>query len=155
MFRLVLNIMGLLWLLLLFPALAHSHGVEGVVAPGGLVATANYQGGEPMSYAKVTVTPPESEKPFQVGRSDKNGRFAFAPDKPGKWHLVFNDEMGHRLDLEVQVDEKGLIGQQTPSSSGSTNLGTKAFFGVGLFMFIASVFLWWQAKKLALNRRLS
>ena len=66
---------------------------------------AEYDTGEPMSYAKVEISAPNSKLPFQSGRTDRNGRFCFFPDVPGTWRLVVNDEIGHRLELKVNVDK--------------------------------------------------
>jgi nickel transport protein len=140
----------LLGWLLVTPLLSYAHGVEGVVEAGGLVVTARYHGGEGMSHARVTVTAPSSEKPFQTGRTDKNGRFAFCPDTPGAWRVVVDDETGHRLNLVVDVDADRLAGK-TPASgpdpSPPLDRGAKALFGVSLILFLAGGLLWWRGGK--------
>lgn len=139
-------------LLLMLPQSISAHGTEGFIEPGGVVVLAKYASGEVMSYAKVTITSPASEKPFQTGRTDHNGKFAFVPDAPGKWRFVADDEMGHRLSMMVEVDENSLAGRTGPlshPSSGSKDTMTRALFGVSLLMLTASLMFWWQAKKVA------
>ena len=81
----------------------YAHGVRGKIARGGIVIIAEYTTGEPMSYAKVVITAPDKKIPFQIGRTDRNGRFCFFPDMPGKWMVVVEDGMGHRLEMNLPV----------------------------------------------------
>jgi nickel transport protein len=103
--------------LLVTPLHGYAHGVEGVVETGGLVVAARYHGGEAMSHARVIITAPNSEKLFQTGKTDKNGRFAFCPDTPGPWRVVVDDETGHRLNLKMDVDEDRIAGRTPPSEA--------------------------------------
>jgi nickel transport protein len=83
---------------------AGGHGVvTAFLGSGALVVEAYYTDGEAMNYAKVTVYAPQKETPFQSGYTDANGRFAFLPDKVGKWKVIFADGMGHRSEQEVSV----------------------------------------------------
>ncbi len=110
--------MGLICLIFLtfLPVNALAHGVGGNVQnfEGGIVITANYDTGEPMSYAKVEIYAPDSQIKFQLGRTDRNGRFAFVPDIPGKWQVVVDDGIGHRLTLKVPVGRKLKIQEKSP-----------------------------------------
>lgn len=141
----------LIGLVLLFPRTVPAHGTEGAVCQGGWVVEAKYVGGEVMSFAKVTVTAPQSDKPFQTGRTDRNGKFAFVPDAPGTWQVVADDEMGHRLTMAVEVPAASLVGSNEPpvaAANPRTSLASRALFGVGLLMLLAGLASWWQAKKL-------
>ncbi|MFH1036298.1 MAG: hypothetical protein V1806_17510, partial [Pseudomonadota bacterium] len=64
------------WLLLAAgPALAH--GVVLSQARGqAVLSIAEYQGGEPMAFAKVRVLEPQGQT-YQVGHADAQGRFAW------------------------------------------------------------------------------
>lgn len=141
--------MFLLGVVLCLPQTVFSHGTEGAVCQGGWVVEAKYVGGEVMSFAKVTVTAPGSDKPFQTGRADRNGKFAFVPDTPGTWQVVADDEMGHRLTLAVEVPAASLAGKNEPpvAANARTSLASRALFGVGLFMLLAGLASWWQAKR--------
>uniref|UniRef100_A0A7V4G794 Carboxypeptidase regulatory-like domain-containing protein n=1 Tax=Desulfobacca acetoxidans TaxID=60893 RepID=A0A7V4G794_9BACT len=147
MFRLVLAALPVLQGLLTAGVLAH--GVEGRQEGGGVVVAATYQGGEAMSYARVSVYAPEGDTPFQTGHTDRNGRFAFAPDRSGRWRLVISDEMGHRLNFEVAVEDRHLSGGQAQPTPPAPGPAGKAWFGVSLIFFGAAAFLFWQARRQA------
>lgn len=89
----------------LLPSPLFAHGVKGTVKEGGLVVTAQYDTGEAMSYARVRISAPGAKLPFQSGRTDRNCRFCFFPDVAGDWQVVVDDEIGHRLEVNVPVDE--------------------------------------------------
>ncbi len=105
------------WILIVFivvlavyPLKSMAHGVRGKVASGGVIVKAEYTTGESMSYAKVEITAPDKKIPFQIGRTDRNGRFCFYPDTPGKWKVVVEDGMGHRLEMAIPVKHVGRVG---------------------------------------------
>lgn len=94
-----------LGVILLLPLPLHAHGVMETVGSGGMVVTAQYDTGEAMSYARVNISAPGAGLTFQSGRTDRNGRFCFFPDGAGDWKVIVDDEMGHRLEVMVPVDE--------------------------------------------------
>ena len=72
-----------------------------------------YDDGEPMSYAKIKIFSPDNKDiEHQNGRTDKNGCFAFLPDKVGQWQVIVDDGMGHRVTTKVEV-EKGVKIEKT------------------------------------------
>ena len=82
-----------------------AHGVHGRTSfKEAAVVSIEYDDGEPVSYAAVKVYSPESQIPFQTGRTDKNGRFIFSPDEEGEWKVVVNDEMGHQIIFKPNID---------------------------------------------------
>lgn len=83
------------------------HGTEGYTeAAAGILIKAEYDDGEPMSYAAVEITAPEKGAVFQKGRTDRNGVFMFLPDQSGSWKIIVTDAMGHRLKLGREIDEQ-------------------------------------------------
>ena len=94
---------------ILYVSTLYAHGVKGKIGKGGIGIIAEYTTGEPMSYAKVVITAPNKKIPFQIGRTDRNGRFCFYPDMQGMWKIVVEDGMGHRLQLDVPVKHGGRI----------------------------------------------
>lgn len=138
-------------LLFFCPLKADAHGVSGEVSTGGMAVIARYSDGKPMSYARVKITAPEGGPSFQSGRTDRNGRFCFYPDGPGTWTVVVDDEMGHRLTLQVPVGENR--GSTAATSVGGGNsvaprwMGAVAGIGIifgltGIVMAIKSRRKW-------------
>lgn len=126
-----------------------AHGVRGKVGAGGLVVTAQYDTGEPMSYAKVNISAPGAKLSFQSGRTDRNGRFCFFPDGPGDWKVVVDDEMGHRLEVTVPVDETMAL--QADQQSGESAVSSysryqKAMMGISIIFGLFGIFFWWKGR---------
>lgn len=136
--------------LLLVPSLLYAHGVNGKVDAGGVVVTAEYDSGEAMSYAKVKISAPGAKITFQSGRTDRNGRFSFFPDTPGDWKVVVDDEMGHRLELNVPVDDTLVLKENVrreEADESSLSRYEKALMGISIIVGISGVFFWWRGKK--------
>ena len=135
----------------IFPVSLHAHGVRGKVGKGGIVVIAQYDTGEPMSYARVEISAPNSKLPFQSGRTDQNGRFCFFPDTPGTWKVVVNDEMGHRLELEIPVGEAMQVKEDIFTQSSINHYSsryTRAVMGICIiFGFFGCLSGWWGYKK--------
>jgi nickel transport protein len=135
---------------MLSPALLYAHGVTGKTGTGGIVVSAMYDTGEAMDYAKVTVLAPDANLKFQSGRTDRNGRFCFFPDVSGDWKVVVDDEMGHRLEVNVQVDEAMAL-QAAPENenvkSGSLARWEKAVMGISIIFGISGILFWWRGRK--------
>ncbi len=90
-------------LLLAYPAFAHGVGAGHAQGPCEAVRF-YYSDGQPMAYAEVLVYGPGDAKvEFQNGRTDKNGVFAFVPDRTGPWRVVCNDGMGHRAEYASEL----------------------------------------------------
>ena len=126
-----------------------AHGVQGKLSEGGLAAMAAYSDGTAMSYAKVRIKAPDTERTFQSGRTDRNGRFCFWPDMPGQWEIVVDDEMGHRLALTVPVDatpgnSAGLIENGNTARGLSTS--AKVLMGLCVIFGLCGLVAWWKGK---------
>ena len=128
----------------------HAHSVKGYVSLGGIVVTAQYDTGEPMSYARVEISAPDSKLPFQSGRTDRNGRFCFFPDTSGDWKVVVDDEMGHRLEVIVPVNEAMQL--KTNQKAGGPLLRsfsryTGVILGISVIFGIFGSLLGWMSHK--------
>ncbi|RLB80735.1 MAG: hypothetical protein DRH24_10145 [Deltaproteobacteria bacterium] len=141
----------MIWLLVfLLPSQFCAHGVKSFVGSGGIVVTSQYDTGEAMSYARVRILAPGAKLPFQSGRTDRNGRFCFFPDVAGDWEMVVNDEMGHRLEVNVPVNEQLVLEEDTQSAkAGQSALSRyeKALIGFSIIFGISGVFFWCRVKK--------
>jgi nickel transport protein len=134
----------------LLPSPLFAHGVKGTVKVGGLVINAQYDTGEAMSYARVKISAPGAKLTFQSGRTDRNGRFCFFPDTPGDWKVVVDDEMGHRLEVTVPVNEHLVREEDTQSAKARQSALSryeKALMGISIIFGLSGFFFWWKGKK--------
>jgi nickel transport protein len=103
-----------------------------------------------MSYARVTIVSPRSEVNFQSGRTDKNGRFCFFPDAAGEWEVMVDDEIGHRLEIDVPIDEQ-LVWQELSNSAGGGGMPSsryqKVIMGACFIFGLFGVFAWVKNRK--------
>jgi nickel transport protein len=139
----------LIWSLLPAASL-HAHGVQGRIDSGAVVVSAAYDSGEPVRYAKVTISGPDSKVAFQSGNTDRNGRFSFSPDVPGEWTVVVDDGIGHRLKMDVQVDETmRLRSDQAPAGAPQIRNCSyeRALAGVAVIFGILGIALWLKARR--------
>ncbi len=131
-----------------------------IYLPHVVMIEASYDTGEPMSYARVEIHAPDSKIKFQVGRTDRNGRFAFVPDVPGQWRLAVLDGLGHRLSLNVKVTPELLAPHTTTkpavlppaaplyvpkSRVGATLLGLLLIGGI--FGWLKEILVWHRSRK--------
>jgi nickel transport protein len=128
-----------------------AHGVEGYLEPAqGYCVTALYDDGEPMSYAAVEITAPESGSVFQTGRTDRNGCFMFRPDGSGRWQAVVKDGMGHRVALELAVDGAQPMppaeGNLAPAASQPVTRALKITAGLSIILGLTGFAYGWKAR---------
>ncbi|MBW2576013.1 MAG: hypothetical protein JRC88_11140 [Deltaproteobacteria bacterium] len=138
----------------LLPSSLFAHGVKGTVKEGGLVVTAQYDTGEAMSYAKVKISAPGAKLTFQSGRTDRNGRFCFFPDVAGDWQVVVDDEMGHRLEVTVPVNEQLVREEDTQSAKAAQSALSryeKALMGLSIIFGLSGIFFWWRGKGIRIS----
>lgn len=137
-------------LTLLSSPLIHAHGVTSKTETGGIVVSAMYDTGEAMDYAKVTISAPDANLKFQSGRTDRNGRFCFFPDVSGDWKVVVDDEMGHRLEVHVPVNEAMTLQANQENGNSGSSLPTrfeKAVMGVFIIFGICGILFGWKRRK--------
>ena len=98
------------WILLLLLALpVAAHTVEHKVERHQAVVVTVFLGEELASYSEYEVLAPGGEEPFQIGRTDAQGRVCFIPDKAGNWKVKVSADSQHGLhgvsvDVEVKPD---------------------------------------------------
>jgi nickel transport protein len=105
-----------------------------------------------MAWNKVRVFGPGDEKTeFVVARTDRNGRFAFLPDRPGLWRVEASDDEGHKAVAETEyrpAASSGASSAMAAPGSGSYSEGAgppwmRAVLGVSLVLnlFVGAAFL--------------
>ncbi len=75
--------------------LAHGIHFETAQEPPVVIVKAYFSRTSPVAGALVEVYAPGDERPYQTGRSDAEGYFAFLPDRAGEWAVRIDDERGH------------------------------------------------------------
>ena len=131
---------------------AWAHGTRGIIEScQGIRALAAYDDGEPMAFAEVEVTEADTGTVTQTGRTDRNGVFVFAPDRSGKWRVVINDGMGHRLVLGRQIDmaENGVpeASADEPPPVAGVSRGQSVVSGLSIIFGLCGLFYGWKARR--------
>lgn len=109
---------------------AQAHGLEWQRAEAGATVSLQFGFGadEPAAFAAVTLIAPDDKVPFQIGRTDGNGHFAFRPDRTGAWQVKVDDGDGHHLQFALPV-----IATTTAATAGKEhNLQTESTLRLAL-----------------------
>lgn len=140
----------LLWLLVAaLPLQASAHGVDLRAEKNqALVVRAEYDDGEPMSYAKVRIITPEG-RTHQVGNADAWGRFAWLPGEDGRWRAVVEDGMGHRAELALFWQKGTEIKQSRPAGAIPPGRPSweRVIWGLVLIWFLGGAVFWIKGRK--------
>lgn len=137
------------YLLFFLPALAAAHDIEAAVqlAAPAVIVKATYAGSQPVVFAKVQVFAPGSQAvEFQTGLSDKRGTFTFVPDVSGDWRIVFDDEEGHRREVQVAVPERFEQGS-APAASAPVSRFERALAGIAMILGATGIWYGIKARK--------
>jgi hypothetical protein len=93
------------------------------------VLTLAYGDGSPFQYESYEIYFDEEKAAAQVGRTDRNGRIVFVPDRPGTWRVRAFSEDGHGVDETVVVDAVAGPGRGSPADRTS-----RIIAGVGIIL---------------------
>ena len=94
---------ALLVALLALPATAHDLQYT-VSSTNAVVVQLVYIDNHPFAFEGYEVYRQGEKLPWQVGRTDSQGRIAFLPDRAGAWRVKAFSEDGHGLDFIVKTD---------------------------------------------------
>ncbi|MBI5331311.1 MAG: hypothetical protein HZB71_11945 [Betaproteobacteria bacterium] len=91
---------------LLFTTLpAAAHDLHFTVSGNqAVVVRLHYVNNAPFNFERYEVYCQDEEHPYQTGRTDRQGRIAFLPDRAGVWRIKVFSEDGHGLDFNVTTD---------------------------------------------------
>ena len=67
--------------------------------------------GRDFSFESYEIYRAGEEVPFQVGRTDVQGRVVFLPDRAGTWRIKVFSEDGHGADFSFSTGAKGGVGK--------------------------------------------
>jgi uncharacterized GH25 family protein len=95
------------FILLAFNATVIAHGIhfETTRHAPVVIVRAYFTRTSPVADAAVMISAPGEREPYQHGRTDKDGYFAFIPGKSGSWIISVDDETGHADKVIVSISE--------------------------------------------------
>jgi len=85
--------------------LAHSINFETEKHAPLVTVKAFFSRTSPLVNAGVMIYAPDETQPYQTGRTDKAGYFAFMPNAVGDWAFAIDDERGHKDRLLISIDQ--------------------------------------------------
>jgi nickel transport protein len=142
---------------ILYSSFCTAHDVQVAVELSSptVITKSSYSGSEAMSYAAVLVfSPQDSKTEYQNGRSDAAGVFSFVPDRPGKWRFVIDDEMGHRVEKDIDVTAEFLKGSVKSGVSESLPAYWKILIGVSIIIGCTGILFWVKARKVLTGKKI-
>jgi nickel transport protein len=102
-FRRVVTLVLCAWL----PGQALAHDLQHQIDEGAAVSVRLFFGdGRDFAFESYEVYRAGDEIPFQVGRTDLQGRVVFLPDRAGTWRIKAFSEDGHGADFSFSTDAK-------------------------------------------------
>ncbi len=126
----------------------YAHSVNGQILDTQQAITLifQYSTGDHAPYANIKVFSPEdSTIEYQNAHTDKQGYFSFLPNIEGPWTVVMSDNMGHRTESTIHVQQDHLQ-QSTKKTTVDitmdstqqlyTSLLTRSIFGISLLFNI-------------------
>jgi nickel transport protein len=100
-FRRVVPLVLCAWL----PGQVLAHDLQHQIEEGTAVSVRLFFGdGSDFSFESYEVYRAGDEIPFQVGRTDLQGRVVFLPDRAGTWRIKAFSEDGHGADFSFSTD---------------------------------------------------
>ncbi len=137
--RLILRL--ILPLLLAAPSV-HAHDLQHTVtgAPA-VVIKLFYVDNTPFSFEGYEIYRDGEKIPYQVGRTDSQGRIAFLPDRAATWRVKVFSEDGHGLDFKLGTDAASMLtNAEKPVLERYGRIAVGVAIILGLFGFL-SLFL--------------
>ncbi len=128
---------GVLWLCA--PLLAQAHGMQVAIDPSVQAVTVRclYSSGEPADVEVQIYSPDGKDEAFQTMRTDPRGFASFVPDSTGTWLLVADDGMGHRVVLEIPVDDDGA----SPAPAGHSWSSLLRYLGAAVLAIVLAAWV--------------
>ena len=117
---------------------ALAHDLEYVVGEGSAVfVKLSLSGEKEFSFESYEIYRDGENVPFQVGRTDQQGRLVFLPDRPGQWRIKVFSQDGHGRDFSITTDARGGIERaERPVVSRNLRILIGAALVFGLFGLI-------------------
>jgi len=116
-----------------WPACAHDlqYSVGGGQA---VVIRMFYVDNSPFAFEGYEITREGEKLPYQVGRTDSQGRIAFLPDRAANWRIKAMSEDGHGLDFKISTDAAAVLsGTEKPFYERYARIAVGVAVILGLF----------------------
>lgn len=134
---------------LFVPMAAHELNVSVRLAAPAAILQATYANSDPAPFAKIQVFSPAKQE-FQAGNTDRRGYFSFVPEGAGEWHVIVDDELGHRQDVAVAVPEAFLAANPSTGPAGANvpaSRWERAALGLALLIGLTGFWYGYRARK--------
>jgi len=134
----------------LIPVASAHRAFVGEVVEDQMKLKAWYEGGDPMSEAKVTVysIENEEEKPYLEGGLTDGGGFYSFELKPGVTeYMVVVEQMGHRTKTNINLEE-----DVNPQENAELPLYARIVAGLGYLLGLAGIGMIYSARKMQKGR---
>lgn len=120
-----------------WPVLAHDLQYT-VVGGQAVVIKLFYVDNTPFTFEGYEIYRDGEKLPYQVGRTDIQGRIAFLPDRAATWRVKAISEDGHGLDFKLDTDAAAkLTGSEKPAFERYSRIVIGVAVILGLFGFLA------------------
>jgi nickel transport protein len=97
-----------LWLCAWLPGRALAHDLQHQITDAEAVSVRFFfADGNDFSFESYEIYRAGEEIPFQVGRTDLEGRVVFLPDRAGTWRIKVFSEDGHGADFSFTTGPRG------------------------------------------------
>lgn len=123
----------------------YAHAIRYDLGSGGTVIQALFDNHQPAKGLSVVVMAPQSFEKFQTGKTDINGRFVFFPDRAGVWEVLIFDHMGHRLEIEIPVNETMKVENSTKKDISHPYL--RVLIGISIIVLFFGAMKWISSKE--------
>lgn len=142
-------------------AMAHAIRFDVDKHPPAVKVQAYFSATSPLVDAMVQVYAPGGETPYQSGRTDRAGYFAFIPDESGEWTLEVDDERGHRNrtvinvtggffegePMKEEVEGVPVAMETPPQTTNEIPLVYRIIFGLALIFGLTGIFYGMRARQ--------
>ncbi|MDQ7056369.1 MAG: hypothetical protein Q9M89_07930 [Persephonella sp.] len=131
--------MWLIAFLLIFSSSTAHEVITQIKKETAVVIEAKYPDGMPFSYELYEVYSPDSSTlPFVKGRTDKNGRIVFVPDRKGVWMVKAFSSDGHgfvkRVEIESLKNREEFSSDRFLKTVAGAVITGVLFFLIGIFL---------------------
>ena len=124
---------------LLITQAAYAHDLQYSVGGGqAVVIRMFYVDNTPFTFEGYEIYRSGEKLPYQVGRTDNQGRIAFLPDRAANWRIKATSEDGHGLDFKISTDAAAVLtGTEKPFYERYARIAVGVAVILGLFGFLS------------------